>query len=167
MITTITNNDATREAFCFWARDARCICAALFVPHRSTQTGRWRYIGMVCQATVRSTFSELYFASTWLGASYENVCQRYTSIRYAIHSDSFGSLIVDSSLSHAARALHLPLSISCNLQVAGFDPQRRLCDSRTSLGARLKIHDAFCCINSLIASQFIRDHWRPRRCHDF
>ena len=80
----------------------------------------------------------LYFASTWLGASYENVCQRYTSIRYAIHSDSFGSLIVHSSLSHAARALPLPLSISCNLQVTGFDPQRRLCDSRTSLGARLQ-----------------------------
>ena len=126
MITAITNNDATRDAFCFWARDARCICAALFVPHSSIDPDgemAWRYIGMVCQATVRSTFSEnrspVYFASTWLGASYENVCQRYTSIRYAIHSDSFGSLIVDSSLSHAARALHLPLSFSCNLQVVG------------------------------------------------
>ena len=147
MITAITNNDATRDAFCFWAREMHLcglICAPFVDRPRRGDGVAIHWNGMPGDGFVpcSAKTDPLYFASTWLGASYENVCQRYTSIRYAIHSDSFGSLIVDSSLSHAARALPLPLSISCNLQVAGFDPQRRLCDSRHELGrARARLQN--------------------------
>ena len=53
-----------------------------------------------------------------LDAIYENVCQRYISFRYAIHSDSIGSFIVDFSLSHAARGLALPATLPRSLSMA-------------------------------------------------